>query len=144
MSDFTFDATSVEPMENEFAPLPAGEYSITIANVKELTTNAGDGKRLSIELMIAAGEYKNRRVFDSINTVNKNPTAVEIGRQRLASICRAIGKTKIARLADFHGGSCSVRLKVRQSEQYGPSNDVVAYLTADEATKEIVAADTPW
>ena len=85
-----FDANTVEPRK-EFDTVPPGEYLAVITASELKITNAGTGKFLELLLEITEGAHKGRQLRYRINRENPNPTAVQIGTEELAALCRAVG-----------------------------------------------------
>lgn len=97
----TFDANSVEPS----APieiLPPGNYPVQIVKSDMEPTKDGDGQKLTLELEIIDGPARGRRLWDSLNLVNRNPQAVEISQRTLSAICHAIGKLQVSDSEELH------------------------------------------
>jgi hypothetical protein len=86
-----FNATEVEREEvRSFEILPPGSYRVAILDAPMRDTKKGDGRYLAAKLQILEGKYQNRYLWDNITMSNPNPTAVKIGKQRLAEICEAV------------------------------------------------------
>ncbi len=130
MSNLNFNAAEVEP-QAEFTPLPAGEYLVMATDSEVKQTKNGQGHYLQLTLQVIDGHYKNRLVFDRINIQNANPTAQEIGQRALSALCHAVGKLQISDSVELHHIPFIVRLSVRQDPQYGDSNEVKAYKSAN-------------
>ena len=96
----TFDASQVEPS----APrdlLPPGKYVAQIVKSDMVDTSTG-GQMLKLELDILEGPAKGRKLWDNLNLVNRNPTAVEIAQRTLSAICHAIGRLQVADSDELH------------------------------------------
>lgn len=96
----TFDASQVEPS----APrelLPPGTYAAQIVKSDMIDTSTG-GQMLKLELDILDGPAKGRKMWDNLNLVNRNPTAVEIAQRTLSAICHAIGRLQVADSDELH------------------------------------------
>lgn len=96
----TFDASQVEPS----APrelLPPGTYTAQIVKSDMVDTSTG-GQMLKLELDIIDGPAKGRKLWDNLNLVNRNPTAVEIAQRTLSAICHAIGRLQVADSDELH------------------------------------------
>lgn len=121
--DEQFDLDSLPVSEPSFEPLPAGWYTASINSAEVKTTKSG-GKMISLKYEIIGPTHAGRFVFGNLNIRNASPKAEEIGRQQLGDIMRAIGLTRLSDTDDFIGGKLSIKLKLTQSEQYGPGNDI--------------------
>jgi len=97
----TFDASQVEPS----APrelLPPGKYVAQIVKSEMKPTRSGDGQMLEIELDILEGAHSGRKLWDRLNLVNRNTTAVEIAQRTLSAICHAIGRMQVSDSEELH------------------------------------------
>jgi hypothetical protein len=127
--------TGGEP--GEYAPLPAGWYSATVADIVEKTTKDGTGEYLNVRLNITGPTHAGRVVFTKLNIVNNSATAQDIGRKQLAALCDACGFGVGRRPADTDeliGGDVQILLSIRpESNGYKASNDVKAFKPANGA-----------
>ena len=121
--DEQFDLDALPVSAPSFEPLPAGWYTASISGAEVKNTKSG-GKMISLKYEIIGPTHSGRFVFGNLNIRNANPKAEEIGRQQLGDIMRAIGLTRLSDTDDFIGGKLSIKLRVTQNEQYGPSNDI--------------------
>lgn len=125
--DQEFDASTVEISNGQYDPLPAGWYTAKITDADLKTTKAGNGQYIAVRYDVTGPTHQGRVVWGNLNIKNPNPKAEEIGRQQLAELMAAIGLAKVRDTDELIGGELSIKLKVRQSEQYGDSNDVQGY-----------------
>lgn len=130
MSDMTdlggpFDATSVAPADS-FDPLPNGTYVVLVTDSEMAPTKSG-GKMLKLTLEVAEGEYKGRKLWDQLNLVNANPTAVEIAQRTLSAICHAVGVLTLTNSTELHHKPMVAKVRVKQDEGYEPGNEVKGY-----------------
>lgn len=142
-----FDATQFEP-QSDRSPLPAGEYRAVIIDSEEKPTKAGTGKYLQLTIEIVDGEHKGRRVWDRLNLVNPNAKAVEIARDTLASICRAVNVLQPKDSVELHNIPLTVRVAVRRREDNGEhTNEVKGYKAISQTPKPVStesADQAPW
>jgi hypothetical protein len=124
--DEQFDLESLPVSAPSFEPLPAGWYTASISGAEVKNTKSG-GKMISLKYEIIGPTHSGRFVFGNLNIRNSNQKAEEIGRQQLGDIMRAIGLTHLSDTDDLIGGKLSLKLKVTQSDQYGPSNDIQGF-----------------
>jgi hypothetical protein len=128
-----FDANSVEPASG-YEPIPAGWYPVHIDNAEVLTTKAGTGKRLKLELTVLGDSHAGRKLFPSLNLVNPNPTAVEIGMRELAALALACGLRSMKSSDEVIGQTIQVRVKIDKAhDDYPADNSVTAYKPMDGA-----------
>jgi hypothetical protein len=112
-----FDASKVEP--NDFGILPVGDYEACIANSEMKPTKDGQGQYLNLEIQIVGGQYQNRKLFEKLNLVNKNETAVTIAKGTLSAICRAVGVLTPNDSTDLHNKTFRIAVGVRKSDYSG-------------------------
>lgn len=70
------------PDAQSFAPLPDGHYDCVVEKCTERTTAAGD-IQFNIEFKVTAGEFKDRKIFDSILFQLGNPEGGAMRRTKL-------------------------------------------------------------
>ena len=114
--------------EDNYEPLPAGTYAAHIVQSEMKETKAGNGMYLELRIQILDEPYTGRLVFDRLNLVNPNDTAVQIAQRTLAQICKACGLEEVEDSEEFHGIEMNVTLGIQEgSGNYGPSNVVKKY-----------------
>jgi hypothetical protein len=65
--------------------------------------------------------------YDRDGEVVANEMAMQIGRRRLSDMSWAVAHPQWGDTEELHNRECKVWVVIRQSEQYGPSNDVKSY-----------------
>lgn len=115
------DYEKVKP--RTFEPLPAAWYSAEIVSAEGKDNRAGDGKYLDIRYKVVSGPFSGRMVFGAVTTRNRNSTALEIGREQIATIAEAIG-VRFTDSDELIGRLVDIKLVVTKSEQYGDKNEV--------------------
>lgn len=119
----TFDAASL-PESTDYSPIPAGWYRCRITEASLETTKAGTGQYIKCRYDVLDGPHANRVFFGNINIRNPNPKAEEIGAEQLGKLMRSIGLARVSDTDQLVGGVMQVKVAIRQSEQYGDSNEV--------------------
>lgn len=146
------------PEGMSFEPLPAGWYQADISESELKDTNAGNGQYIKLKLTITGPTHQGRVVFTNLNIRNANPKAEEIGLGQLRSLMSAIGLSSVQDTDQLIGGSCEIKLTIKQSEQYGPENEVKGFKAiggagsampapapaANAAQQPAAAAKPPW
>lgn len=135
MAFFAFDASTVQP-QDDFAPLPAGQYIAQVTESAVAPTKSGTGMMMKLTWTVLDGQFKGRKVFDRINVANQNPEAEKIGQRQLSAICHAAGVMKLQDTNQLHGKPCTITLKIRKDEQYGDSNEVKGYAAVGGAMQQ--------
>jgi len=122
-----FDSDQHDDIDG-FDPIPAGWYNVAVTGSDINVTKAKTGKYINLEHTVLDGEYKGRKIWNMINHINPNPTAVEIAQKTLATLCRAVGKKAIADTQELHGVPILAKVKiVPASGDYPPKNGIVTY-----------------
>lgn len=129
---FNFDANTVQPQES-FSCLPAGFYQAMITESEMKDTSTG-GQMLVLTVEIIDGKYKGRRIWERLNLVNQNTTAVEIAQRSLSAICYATKQMQVTDSAQLHHKPMVIKLKVNPAKNgYEESNGVAGW---EEYTQE--------
>jgi hypothetical protein len=138
--DETFSADTLPVSDRNFEPLPAGWYTAVVNSAEIKITKSGTGKYIAVRYDITGPTHQGRVVFGNLNIKNPNPKAEEIGRQQLGEIMRAIGLATVQDTDQLIGGQLQIKLDVRESEQYGASNDVKQFKANGSAPPKAVPA----
>jgi hypothetical protein len=128
-----FDLSKTQA-QGGFEPLPAGKYVCNVTNAELADTKSG-GKMIKLELTVAAGESKNRKLFGNINVQNANPKATEIGLSQLKSLLVCSGypnPDKLESVTALCGLTVGVKTKIRSDETYGDKAEVHYFFDAKE------------
>ena len=127
MATLQFNAATVEPSAPMEA-IPAGTYPVMIVNSEMKPTKDGQGQYLELHLKIVDGPYINRMVFDRLNLVNRNATAVEIAQRTLSAICHAVGVLQVQDSQQLHNRPMLAKVAyVPANDRYGEKNEVKGY-----------------
>lgn len=125
-----FDANAVQPDEGrDFAPMPAGAYTVEITNAEVKDLSSGNGTGLKLEMTVIDPEqYAKRKVWANLNIRHSNAQAEQIGQAQLSSLCRAVGVTQLKDSDQLFQKILRVRLKIKPAQgQYPAGNEVTAY-----------------
>jgi hypothetical protein len=109
-----------------FEPVPQDTYTLMITDSEMATTQKG-GQMLKLSMQIVDGVHKGRKIWDNLNLINSNPTAVEIAQRNLGSICKAIGVASVTESAVLHNKPFKAFVGIEKSDQYGDRNRVKKY-----------------
>lgn len=125
MALLNFDTDSVELPTYEV--LPEGVYEAVITDSRMQTTKSGTGEMLVLTLEVISGDYKGRKLWDRLNLVNPNPTAVALARQTLAHLCLAIGVRQLHDTIELHNRPLLALVRVRKTPEGEPQNEIKGY-----------------
>ena len=129
--------------QSDYAPLPAGWYTVRITEADIKETKAGTGNYIKVRYDVLDGTHAGRVVFGNLNLRNPNPKAEEIGRQQLSRLMLAMGLTQVTDTDQLIGGELSIKLAIQKSEQYGDSNDVKDWKALSNQPVAAAAGSTP-
>ena len=129
MALINFDVQSLPTPEktNDFQPVPAGWYTAVINGAELKSTNAGTGKYIAVRYDITGPTHQGRVIFGNLNIENPNPTAERIGREQLGELMRAVGLGKVTDTDQLIGSVLSIKVAIKESEQYGAKNEVKGF-----------------
>ena len=136
----TFSVDALPVSDRNFEPLPAGWYTAVVNGAEIKVTKAGTGKYIAVRYDITGPTHQGRVVFGNLNIKNPNATAEKIGREQLGEIMRAIGLATVQDTDQLIGGQLMIKLDVRESEQYGASNDVKGFKSNGSAPPKAAPA----
>ena len=130
----TFNTADL-PVQEEFKPLPAGDYQVNIEDMVLKTTNNQQGEYLETKLRVMGPTHQNRTIYDRIIIGHANPQAEEIGLKRFNALIRAAGLASANDTDQFISKIVTCTLKIgKPKEQYpNPGNDVVTYKAAEQS-----------
>jgi hypothetical protein len=137
--DLGLDLGSIEPAQ-DFSPIPAGTYNVVPVEFTLTDTKDGTGKYIKARFDIADGQYANRVLWENINIINRNETAVSIGKKTIASLLGAVGinvnqPTTMGLIRSTIGKRVAARVSLDKdkSGQYADQNRIKAILPASNA-----------
>lgn len=106
--------TAESAPDTNFEPLPVGVYQVIITESEVKDTAAPGGKRLALTLEVVDGQFKSRKIFESLNLVNSNATAQAIAHKNFGEICGQIGldPNQVADTSQMHFKPFNVKTKV--------------------------------
>lgn len=103
MPQFQFDASEVAPQSSKsYEPLPRGMYQGIVIESSIKPTKAGTGEYIELVIQVTDGVHSGRRLWERLNVSNPNKTAEDIARAQLASLCQAVGVTKLSNTEQLH------------------------------------------
>ena len=141
--DETFTVDSLpQSTKGNYEVLPAGWYTAYIKSAEIKLTKTGTGKYIAVRYDITGPTHAGRVVFGNLNINNPNPKAEEIARQQLGEIMRAIGLSSVQDTDQLIGGSLSIKLDVRESEQYSSSNYVKSFKSTTSSSMPSVKTES--
>jgi len=122
-----FTLASLPTSNRTYDVVPAGWYVAQITDAEVKQTKSGTGEYIKIRYDIQGPTSQRRVVFGNLNVKNANPAAEKIGRQQLGDIMRSVGLSAVTDTDQLLGTTMQIKIDIRESEQYGPSNEVKAW-----------------
>lgn len=137
-----FDANTVDP-NGDFPLIPPGKYAVQIIGSDMRPTKDGTGQYLFLEMEIVEGQEAGKKLFERLNLVNTNATAVRIAQQTLSQICHAVGVLQLADSEHLHARRMIADVRVEQGKNgYKDSNKVASYSAVGGAIPQAQAVTT--
>ena len=122
-----FDANTVEPVQSNFEPIPAGKYLAMIVGSEEKTSQKGF-RYLSLEFEVLEGQYRGRKLWANLNLYHPDPEVVKFARSELANVCKAVGVLKPADSVQLHNLPMQIAVKCVNRKDTGElQNRIKAY-----------------
>lgn len=119
-----FNASEVNP-NDQYAPLPAGNYPVVITESSMRDTKNGSGNYLALTMEVCEGEFQGRKIFHNLTRENQNVMAREIGDRQLSQICHAVGVMNPRDSEELHFKPLLAVVKIRKGDgQYADRNEV--------------------
>lgn len=130
MATINFKASEV-PEDEGFQVIPEGTYNAQIIQSDMKETKSGTGMYLELRIQILDEPYTGRLVFERLNLVNQNETAVKIAERTLADLCEACDLDEVEDSEELHGIEFVIDLKVEPPKgDWGESNKIKKYKKA--------------
>lgn len=146
--------------QQDFSPLPSGEYLAQIVDSDMKPTKKNDGEYLELEYVILEGDFKGRKAWARINLDNPSDKAVEIAQRQFASVREATGVAAPRDSQDLHYKPHLIRVEfipagTTQKNGYTTTKDSseikgwskaegVAQAAAPSSTPARTAGPQPW
>lgn len=98
--------------QQDYAPLPSGEYLAQITDSDMKPTKNDSGEYLELEYTVLDGEFTGRKVWTRLNLVHKSDKVVEIANRQFAAIREATGVIKVDDSAQLHNRPHVIRVEL--------------------------------
>ncbi|HEY1142281.1 MAG TPA: DUF669 domain-containing protein [Lysobacter sp.] len=133
--------------QQDFAPLPTGEYVARITESDMKPTSNNTGYYLELVYEVAEGDAKGRKLWVRLNLQNQNDKTVEIANRQFASIREAIGVANPRDSQELHNKPHIIRVEFipagakRGNKTYDrDTNEVKAWKKLDAATAPAISS----
>tara|TARA_Y100000004_G_C8908450_1_gene409806 strand:- start:797 stop:1246 length:450 start_codon:yes stop_codon:yes gene_type:complete len=116
---------------DSFEPIPKGEYTAMVNYSEMKDTKSGNGQYLELTFEVLEGDHKGRLVWERLNLVNPNATAVEIAQRKLAEIGRSVGLQTVEDSVQLHDKPMKIKVLVEPATaDYSASNKINGFSSA--------------
>lgn len=137
MAQLNFNAAEIDTTSRDAIPSGVYEAVVTDSEMRATKSGAGMGINLAFEI-ISDGPAKGRKVFVWINYEHPNVEAQRIGREELASLCKAVGVANLTDTNQLHNLPLLVTVGVDRND---PTRNAVKKYAA-KAAQQAPAAQT--
>ena len=143
MAELNYAIDHEDANENQFDPIPAGEYIAIIEDSDYVENKKGTGMMLKLTYQIIDGPMKGKKLFENLNLEHPNVQAVQIARRTLNAIGIACGVSHVADSAQLHNIPMKLDVRMKDSEEYGMQNIIRKHLPASGESTPTQAVNTP-
>jgi hypothetical protein len=127
----TLNFNAAEAPADDFDTLPAGEYTAQIIQSEMKDTKSGTGQYLEMRVQILDEPFTGRLIFERLNLVNPNNTAVMIAQRTLAQICKALDIESLEDSEELHFREMNIKVGIRPPKgDFPASNEIKKYSVA--------------
>ncbi len=129
MAQINFNAAEIETTSRDAIPTGTYEAVVTDSEMRATKSGLGMGINLTFEIL-TEGPAKGRKVFSWINYEHPKVEAQRIGREELASLCKAVGVTELNDTAQLHNLPLMITVGIDRND---PTRNVVKKYAAKAA-----------
>ena len=139
MAQLQFNAAEVDTTSRD--AIPSGTYEAVVTDSETRATKSGTGMGINLAFeIVSEGPAKGRKVFAWINYENANAKAQQIGREELASLCKAVGVVNLTDTAQLHNLPLMITVGIDRND---PTRNVIRAYKAKAAQAAQSAQRTP-
>ena len=139
MARINFNAAEIETTSRDAIPTGIYEAVVTDSEMRATKSGLGMGINLTFEIL-TEGPAKGRKVFSWINYEHPKVEAQRIGREELASLCKAVGVTELNDTAQLHNLPLMITVGIDRND---PTRNVVKKYAAKAAPATQAAQKSP-
>ena len=131
MAILNFDINSVEKRETNYDLLPAGWYTAQVIASELRQLNTGNGTGLKLTFDVLAGDYRNRKLWVTLNIQHNNQDTERISKQQLRELCESVGLSSLQDSNLLHYKPVQISVKIRDATAgYQAENKIVGFKPA--------------
>jgi DNA-binding Xre family transcriptional regulator len=114
--------------------MPKGVYLAHITESDMAVLQSGNGEALKLTFEVLDGQFKKRRIWESLNVVHNNEQAQGIAQSQLSAICRATGVNKLEDTAALHFKPIKIHVDIQPPKgDFKEKNVIKGYEPASSA-----------
>lgn len=133
MAFLNFDSTNIAP-ETTRDPIPAGTYLSHITESDLVAAKSGNGQNLKLTFEVLDGQYKGRKVFETLCVQHVNQDTQRIAQAKLSAICHATGLLRVQDSSELHYKPIKLNVTVQPpANGYDAQNRIKGYESANPA-----------
>ena len=129
MAQINFTASEVDTTSRDAIPSGVYEAVVTDSEMRATKSGLGMGINLTFEIL-SEGPAKGRKVFTWINYEHPKAEAQRIGREELASLCKAVGVAELNDTVQLHNLPLMVTVAIDRND---PTRNVIKKYAAKAA-----------
>lgn len=132
MAELNFNADSAP--ESTYDPLPAGDYLFQVSDSDFRDSKNGNSQYLALTLEVIDGPRAGRKLWENFVLSHATSSkAVDIGKQKLADLCRAVGVMHVRHSEELHGIPFFAKVTVEEGQDGTLQNRVKKYASATKS-----------
>ena len=139
MAQLKFNAAEVDTTSRDAIPSGTYEAVVTDSETRATKNGTGLGRNLTCAIL-SEGPAKGRKVFAWINYENASAKAQQIGREELASLCKAVGVTELEDTVQLHNLPLLITVGLDRND---PTKNVIKAYKAKSAQSAQPAQKSP-
>jgi hypothetical protein len=121
------------PDSDDFASIPAGDYTVSIEDSVVSDNKKGNGKYVKFTFQVLDGQYKGYLLWHYVNYKHVNVITQRIGLKELKEIGLACGKTQFTDTSILHGIPFRIRVDI-EKDNLGEARNVVTKILWKETS----------
>ena len=139
MAQLNFNAAEIDTTSRDVIPSGTYEAVVTDSEMRPTKNGQGVGINLTFEIL-SDGPAKGRKVFVWINYEHPKVEAQQIGREELASLCKAVGVTELEDTVQLHNLPLVITVGIDRND---PTKNVIKAYKAKAAQTQQPAQKPP-
>jgi len=133
MAFLNFDSTNIAP-DTSREPIPAGTYLSHITESDLVAAKSGNGQNLKLTFEVLDGQFKGRKVFETLCVQHTNQDTQRIAQAKLSAICHATGLLRVQDSSELHYKPVKLNVTVQPpANGYDAQNRIKGYEAANSA-----------